>query len=326
MNNINVVKKFVEFGADVNKVSKDGEYPLNTSVFHNSKGIFDFLLEKGADISVIDLSRNKDIDFIEYAIKKGADPKTININFALKDGEELKRILALKPEINKFPLDYEVIFKNDTLLLFLLKNGLNNSVRGTFPDDCPLIYGAIRYADLNTVKTLKKFSINIFDNCGGIKKSVLFEIIKKQKKETLNYYLNVEKADPNTKDRADKSALSVAVSTDNDEIIKLLIKAGADIEYDEYFNKTPLMQAASYDKYISAQTLINSGANVNYKNKYGETALVKAITKKNLAMIKLLVENGADTKIKYKKMSLSEYAESENAQNMILEYLKDSEK
>ncbi|NOZ36405.1 MAG: hypothetical protein GXO80_14045 [Chlorobi bacterium] len=40
-------------------------------------------------------------------------------------------------------------------MLFLLKNGLNNSVRGTFPDDCPMIYGAIRYADLNAVKTLK---------------------------------------------------------------------------------------------------------------------------------------------------------------------------
>jgi len=138
--------------------------------------------------------------------------------------------------------------------------------------------------------------------------------------------LNVEKADPDTKDRSAKSALSVAVSTDNDEIIKLLIKAGADIEYDGYFNKTPLMQAASYDKYISAQTLINAGANVNYKNRYGETALVKAITKKNLAVIELLVENGADTKIKYKKMSLSEYAESINAQNMIIEYLKDAEK
>ncbi|NOZ36404.1 MAG: ankyrin repeat domain-containing protein [Chlorobi bacterium] len=121
MNNINVVKKFVELGADVNKVSKDGEYPLNTAVFHNSKGIFDFLLEKGADISVIDLSRNKDIDFIEYAVKKGADPKTININFALKGGEELKRILALKPDINKFPLDYEVIFKTTFYCYFFLK-------------------------------------------------------------------------------------------------------------------------------------------------------------------------------------------------------------
>ncbi len=38
-------------------------------------------------------------------------------------------------------------------------------------------------------------------------------------------------------------------------------------------------------------------------------------------MIKLLVENGADTKIKDKNMSLSEYAKSENAPNMIVEYL-----
>ncbi len=323
--NRTIVNKFIELNADVNQASKAGMYPINLALTNNSEDIIDLLIQHHCDISVIDLSLSKDIDLIEKLVKQGVNPKTIDINFTINDAQTLNRLMRLHPDVNAYPLNYRKIFSNDTLLSYLLKNGLNNSARGDFSDDCPLIYGAIKYGDIKTVVKLKEAGINIHKNCGGIKSPVLFEIIKSQKIDFLDYYLNTEKVNPNTKDWTDKSALLIAVNTDNDEIIKILIKAGANMEYTGYFKDTPLMNAAKFDKYISAQTLINLGANINYKSKYGETALTIAINRKKLAMIKLLVENGANTKIKYKNLSLSEYARSKEAPNMIIEYLKSHE-
>ena len=323
--NIKIVNTFIELKADVNQASKAGIYPINLALANNSEDIIDLLIQNNCNISVIDLSLSKNIDLIEKLVAQGVNPKTIDINFAVDDSHTLNRLIKLHPDVNRYPLKYKTIFSNDTLLSYLLRNGLNNSARGDFPDDCPLIYGAIRYGDLKTVIKLKEAGINIHKNCGSIKKTVLFEIIRSQRKDFLDYYLNTEKINPNTTDRTDKSALLIATDTDNDDIIKMLVKAGANIEYSGYFNDTPLMNASKFDKYISAQTLINLGANINYKNKYGETALTIAINRKNLAMIKLLVENGANTKIKYKNLSLSDYAKSVNAPNMIIEYLKSNE-
>ncbi len=320
-----IVKKIIELNADVNQPSKAGMYPINLAISRNFTDIIDLLLENKCDISVADLSLSKNIDLIEKLVKFSADPKTININFALNDGEQLRRLMNLKPDVNKYPLDYRKVFETDTLLTYLIDNGLNNSVRGDFSDRCPIIYGAVKYGDLQSIITLKKAGIDVLSDCSGINDKILFLIIESEKKDILDYYLNTLKVNPNTKDWTDKSALIVAVDTDNDKIIKILLKAGANIEYTGYFDKTPLMHAVQYKKYIAAQTLINEGANVNFKKQYGETPLVVAVQEKDLAMIKLLSENGADTHIKFNNMSLSEYAKSEGAPNMIIEYLKSYE-
>lgn len=323
--NIAVVEKFIEMNADVNKASKVGVYPLNLAISLNCEDIVDLLLKNKCDVSITDLSLSKNLDLIEKLVKLGADNQTININFALNNGENLKRLIKLHPNVNKYPLDYQIIFTNDTLLSYLLKTGLNDKSRGVFPDECPLIYGAVKYGDLQTVKILKQGGIDVLANCNSINDKILFLVINSQKKDILNYYLNTLKISPNTKDWTNKSALLVAVETNNDEMIKMLLKAGANIEYNGYFNKTPLMHAVQYNKYISAETLLNEGANVNYKNKYGETPLTVAIQQKDYAMIKLLVGKGADAKIKYKNQTLSEYAVDQGAPNMIIEYLKSNE-
>ncbi len=323
--NIKTVKKFIELGANVNKASKAGDYPLNIAISKNSEKIIDLLLKNGADISVADLSGSENIDLIEKLVKLGANPETINVNFALNDEKSLKRLLNLHPDVNKYPLNYKTIFSNDNILNLLIKNGLNDKVKGTFPDNCPPAYGAIKYGELRHLKILKNAGFNINKNCGGINEDILFFVINLQKTDMLDFYLNEIKIDPNIRGWTKRTALIAAVDTDNDKIIKMLLKAGADLEYTGYFNDTPLMYAVQYGKYISAQTLIDAGANLNYKNRYDETALIKAVNKKNFAMIKLLIENGADTKIKYKNMTLSEYAKSEECPDMITEYLENNE-
>lgn len=324
---INVVKKFIELKADINAPSRSGVYPVDLAVSKDYKLILKLLKENACDFSVADLSLSKNIEIIEWLVSEGADSKTIDINFAIEDTESLKRVLKLKPNLSDQELNYATVFNNEDILDILLEAGLGNDVRGRFPDECPPVYGAIKYGDVNTIKKLKKAGININAKCKhGSSETPLIYIVKLQNKDMLEYYLNIEKSDPNQKDWTKRSALIFAVNTDNDEIINMLINAGANIEYAGYFKKTPLMYAVDSDHYISAQALIESGANVNFSNTYGETPIILAVKEKNFPMIKLLAENGAKTKKLYKGLTLSQYAKSVEAPLMIIQYLEKIEK
>ena len=324
---INVIKKFIKLKTDINAPSKSGVYPVDLAVSNDYFEILKLLKDNNCNFSVANLSLSKNIDIIEWMVAEGADAETIDINFAIEDTESLKRVLKLKPDLSKQEINYETVFNNEKILDILLEAGMGDGVRGKFPNECPLIYGAVRYGDLNTIKKLKKYGLNIHAKCrqGSSETPVLY-VVKLQKKDILEYYLFEENSNPNQKDWTKRSALLFAVNTDNDEIIKLLLKAGANLEYSGYFSKSPLMHAVDYDRYISAQTLIEAGANVNFISKHNRTPLILSVKKKNFPMIKLLVENGADTKKLYKGLTLSQYAKSVEAPAMIIQYLEEIEK
>jgi len=324
-NSYNIVSKMISLKADVNRPNKSEIFPIDVALKNDNKKIIDLLIQNGCNVVFANLSASENIDMIEKFVSLGADSETIDINFALENEQTLKRILKLNPDINNSELDYRLIFRDENILDILLEAGLNNTSRGKFPDDDPLILGAIKYGDINTVKKLQNAGIDIFyKNRGKTSDCPFLEVIKSKRIDLIKYYIE-QGANVNDKDWTRKSALVIAVDTDNDEIIKLLIDAGANKEYSGYFYKTPLMHAIDYDEYISAQTLINEGVNVNYKNRYNESCLSVAIKEANLPMIKLLIENGADVNTMYKKMNMVEYAKSVDAPNMIINYLENLE-
>ena len=69
-----------------------------------------------------------------------------------------------------------------------------------------------------------------------------------------------------------QTALTAALDNGND-IIEMLIKAGAQIDKKDNRGYTPLMQAASLGKTDKMITLIKQGANYHFKNNRNETAL-----------------------------------------------------
>jgi len=319
---IKIVEKLIELGAKTGIPTKKGDYPIDIAIMGDDIKMVIFLLDNGSDIKKINLADSKNADLIEKLVKLGANPKTIDINFALEDKVKLKRLLDLKPGLQNLELDFRVLFNDDELLDLLLDNGLPLSTIGTFPDGCPLIFGAAKYENLKAVKKLIALGAKTHVRCrGGFGETPLLRAIHYENAEIVEYLLEIG-VNPNEKEWTDKSALSNAAETDNDRIINLLIDAGAKTEYAKYFGKTPIMQAVSRKKYIAVQTLINRGANVNHKTQYGETSLVMAIKENDYPIIKLLVESGAKTNIKYKGKTLVEYAKEEDASPMIIDYLK----
>ncbi|MCF6365667.1 MAG: ankyrin repeat domain-containing protein [Bacteroidales bacterium] len=317
----NVVKKMIELKANVNAPSKNKIFPIDVALSVDNKKIINLLLESGCKVEYANLSGCKNIDVLEKMVELGADNETIDINFALENEQLLKRVLNLKPNVNNSEFDYKILFGNEKILDILLEAGLNNTSTGKFPDRDPLIFGAIKYGDVNTIKKLQNAGVNImYREDRSTADYPFLEVIKSKNVDLIKFYIE-QGANPNEKEWTKKSALMFAVYTDNDEIVKLLIDAGANLEYSGYFNKTALMQAIDYNKYISAQVLIDAGANVNFKNEYHESCLSMAIAEANFPMIKLLIDNGANPKIMFKKMNMAEYAKSVDAANMIIDYL-----
>lgn len=88
--------------------------------------------------------------------------------------------------------------------------------------------------------------------------------------------------------------LSIASWIGNNEIIKLLIDEGAEINSLDESGYYPLYLSIYSNDITTVNLLITNGADVNLKNKYGETALHHASYRGSLDMVRLLYENGAE--------------------------------
>ncbi len=85
--------------------------------------------------------------------------------------------------------------------------------------------------------------------------------------------------------------LSVSIVSDNYDIVKLLIKKGADI------NRIPLTMVtfnARFSDNDIVKLLIDNGINIESKNEDGDTALIYSVIYDQIDTVKLLLENGAD--------------------------------
>ncbi|KAK7807299.1 hypothetical protein U0070_016671 [Myodes glareolus] len=80
----------------------------------------------------------------------------------------------------------------------------------------------------------------------------------------------------------------------NAEIIKLLLKSGADRECQDDFGITPLFVAAQYGKLESLNILMSSGANINCQALDKATPLFIAAQEGHIKCVELLLSGGAD--------------------------------
>jgi len=108
-------------------------------------------------------------------------------------------------------------------------------------------------------------------------------------------------ADINAKDSDGDTVLMYASQKDYYiNVVKLLIKAGADVNAKNNFEETALMWASKNDNKEIVKLLIEAGADVNAKNKFKNTALMLASINNHLNIVKLLIKAGANINNKNK--------------------------
>jgi len=94
--------------------------------------------------------------------------------------------------------------------------------------------------------------------------------------------------------------LITAAFLGNTEAAKILINAGADLDYQNADGSTALHTAAAFGKTEAAKILIEAGADLNYKNNAGSTALHTAAFFCREEIVEALLAKGADKTLKNK--------------------------
>lgn len=101
--------------------------------------------------------------------------------------------------------------------------------------------------------------------------------------------------------KAPEIDLHTAVLTENIEAVNQHIAAGSNLnERDPFGGSSPLITAAVFGKTEMAKILIEAGADLNFQNNDGSTALLTAAFFCRPEIVKLLLAKGADKSIKNK--------------------------
>src|SRR5688572_18614210 len=92
-----------------------------------------------------------------------------------------------------------------------------------------------------------------------------------------------------------------AVVTGNKDALKQHIAAGSNLnEKDPFGGSSPLISAALFGKTEEAKILIDAGADINFQNNDGSTALHTAAFFCRPEIVRLLLDKGADKNVKNK--------------------------
>jgi uncharacterized protein len=95
--------------------------------------------------------------------------------------------------------------------------------------------------------------------------------------------------------------IHTAVVTDNREAVKQHIAAGTNMnEKDPFGGSSPLISAALFNKPEIARILVDAGADINFQNNEGSTALHLAAFFCRPEIVKMLLDKKADKTIKNK--------------------------
>lgn len=118
--------------------------------------------------------------------------------------------------------------------------------------------------------------------------------------------------------------IHTAVLTGNQEVIRQHIAAGSNInEKDPFGGSSPLISAALFGKTEEAKMLLDAGADINFQNNDGATPLHIAAFFCRPEIVQLLLDRGADKSIKnkfgatpYESVS-GPFSEAKNVYDMI---------
>ncbi len=104
----------------------------------------------------------------------------------------------------------------------------------------------------------------------------------------------------NFADRDGRTLLFYAVLENNLDIVKLLIKEGANLNVKDKLGWSPLHYAINEHNPEMVKLLITNGAKINVKDSFGNTPIWRAVfaSKGRGDIIELLLLNGADPAIK----------------------------
>jgi len=303
-----VIKLLIDAGADVNKHSSQSS-PLISSITRGDYGIIKLLIEKGANLNQKD-GNNRTPLMVAEALGRAPIVQLL-VDSGAKESESVKPFVVSDQQTS--------LIGPTTPLVKLSQKSIN------------LLYNLNR--NFGGSKTDNPYIMAKNLATGGKKIFFLQRLIDKQNEELAELVIEhynpeeINKQMPSNPER-DYYLFDLAIRRQNVVIVKLLIKAGADINRfngEKLSDVTPLMRAIYEDNKEIIELLIRAGADINHKDSFvspltfalregkseiakflinigvdvnkinsGSSPLEEASRRKNSELVQLLIQKGAD--------------------------------
>ncbi len=179
----------------------------------------------------------------------------------------------------------------DCLVYVAGANIFSKNIYGLLPYDLAVNYGHSELAKF-FIKEMNKHSekINRQDDYG---RTVLLTAVQENDVKRVKEYIT-QKIDLNRRDLTGQSALSFAVSNELDEIVAILMEAGAEsVDCTELNPDQSMLKAAEHGATGSVLNLFKNGVSLEVADDKGNTPIILAADKGHMPTIMTLLHKGA---------------------------------
>jgi len=248
-----------------------------TSIFQNNKfNSFKLLMSYNLNI---DVNSEDAISFFINAVTKS---KKDIIEYFIESKIEINNKICITPRIILSILDLDIPELYDIIT--------NNEYKDEEYYPCPLIKAIEKQNEI-----VVKYLIDNKIETRYYRKNPLVEAIKKKNEYITKYIMNHHgKCIKSDIRLVDFSPLTIAIVMKKKNIIKDLIKNGADVNENDGFHNFPLIYALYWNDYEIVKYLIDNGANVNQYGYNGTHPITIANSKGNTDIINLLKSKGCN--------------------------------
>lgn len=275
---MDVIRYFIDIGADINARDKSGNTLLHTAVLANYPEAGQMLIRSGSDI----YSKNE-IDYspLKLALEKGGE---------VREWFLLPQVVKGSDGNGNTPLHYAAEWQYDDSIRYLTSHGGDVNKRNT-SGETPL-YFAVRNDAISTIKLIveKGANPNAKDLVGN---SPLHYCVQWNTMESAKTLISLGSV-VDAKNYSGITPLALAASSNFSEMAVVLINSGADVNACDIKGKSIMMYAVQNRAKTVIPYLLAYGSNVNSQDIYGRNAYHEAAIIRDEAIISVLSEYGGN--------------------------------
>ncbi|GJQ80542.1 hypothetical protein Trydic_g19948 [Trypoxylus dichotomus] len=305
------VRLLLENGADANLQDENDSTPLHEAAHNAQEDIARLLLEKGADVN---LQEKNGVTALHMAVYQ----KHMGIIKLLLDKEA---DVNLRNELGHTPLHIATKFSDEVVVKLLLEKGANVNLQDASGET--VLYKAAYGARVDIIRLLLEdgADINLLNDIGykslqntaSVTHSDNFKVLLARRISENIQYLGEETV-------TCRNLFERRV-----DIIKLFLEndAGAHLFQSKSDSNVPMYIAAHNANDNIVKLFLLQGANINLQNANGETALYAAACGRRTGIIRLLLEHDADVDTQnifgYSLLHVAAYTASDDTVKLLLE-------
>jgi ankyrin repeat protein len=296
-----VVRTLLTMGSDIEEVNRNGETPLALALLKKRNVIAKLLLEKGAsiDLAAAKAAQGGNEAVIRMLLTRGVSVEACDnqgrtlLTLAVLENREpiVKLLLESGADVGacdnqgRTPLILAILENREPIVKLLVENAADVEA----PDTMALLAYAVLKEQIAIVKLL-------LESCADPEVKAMCDSIDK-KDDAIKLLLEKGASIPILKAIGSTTSLEgrleSAIRLGEENVVRLLLFMGADVEERGWHNMTPLLYAAWCSSLTIAKILVEAGADMKARDENGWTVLHYPACWGDVKLVQFLLDNGA---------------------------------